>query len=122
MLRQLQPSGHYPVASCVVFRDGKPSRRSTRHFNVKTVVGPDDFASMREIVGRRYGRLLAEEPSCPTWDCRGRRQRTAQCAYGVLCELGLENRIAIIGLAKRIEEVFSRTTRCPTTSTGRANR
>ena len=71
--------GTYPVASCVVFRDGKPSRREYRHFNVKTVVGPDDFASMREIVGRRYGRLLAEgaEPARP--DCRGRRQRTAQC-------------------------------------------
>ncbi len=98
--------GTYPVASCVVFRDGKPSRREYRHFNVKTVVGPDDFASMREIVGRRYGRLLAEgaEPARP--DCRGRRQRTLSAAYGVLCELGLENRIAIIGLAKRIEEVF----------------
>ena len=57
--------GTYPVASCVVFRDGKPSRREYRHFNVKTVVGPDDFASMREIVGRRYGRLLAEGAELP---------------------------------------------------------
>lgn len=114
--------GTYPVASCVVFRDGKPSRREYRHFNVKTVVGPDDFASMREIVGRRYGRLLAEGAELPDLIVVDGGKGQLSAAYGVLCELGLENRIAIIGLAKRIEEVFSRTTRCPTTSTGRANR
>lgn len=71
--------GTYPVASCVVFRDGKPSRREYRHFNVKTVVGPDDFASMREIVGRRYGRLLAEGAELPDLIVVDGGQRTAQC-------------------------------------------
>ena len=98
--------GTYPVASCVVFRDGKPSRREYRHFNVKTVVGPDDFASMREIVGRRYGRLLAEGAELPDLIVVDGGKGQLSAAYGVLCELGLENRIAIIGLAKRIEEVF----------------
>ena len=98
--------GTYPVASCVVFRDGKPSRREYRHFNVKTVVGPDDFASMREIVGRRYSRLLAEGGDLPDLIVVDGGKGQLSAAYGVLCELGLENRIAMIGLAKRIEEVF----------------
>lgn len=98
--------GTYPVASCVVFRDGKPSRKEYRHFNVKTVVGPDDFASMREIVGRRYSRLLAEGGDLPDLIVVDGGKGQLSAAYGVLCELGLENRIAMIGLAKRIEEVF----------------
>ena len=98
--------GTYPVASCVVFRDGKPSRNEYRHFNVKTVVGPDAFASMREIVGRRYSRLLAEGGDLPDLIVVDGGKGQLSAAYGVLCELGLENRIAMIGLAKRIEEVF----------------
>ena len=98
--------GTYPVASCVVFRDGLPSRKEYRHFNVKTVVGPDDFASMREIVGRRYSRLLAEGGDLPDLIVVDGGKGQLSAAYGVLCELGLENRIAMIGLAKRIEEVF----------------
>ena len=98
--------GTYPVASCVVFRDGKPSRKEYRHFNVKTVVGPDDFASMREIVGRRYSRLLAEGGDLPDLIVVDGGKGQLSAAYGVLCELGLEDRIAMIGLAKRIEEVF----------------
>lgn len=98
--------GTYPVASCVVFRDGKPSRREYRHYNVKTVVGPDDFASMREIVGRRYSRLLAEGAELPDLIVVDGGKGQLSAAYGVLCELGIESRIAIIGLAKRIEEVF----------------
>ena len=98
--------GTYPVASCVVFRDGKPSRKEYRHFNVKTVVGPDDFASMREIVGRRYSRLLAEGGDLPDLIVVDGGKGQLSAAYGVLCELGLENRIAMIGLARRIEEVF----------------
>ena len=94
------------MASWGVFRDGKPSRREYRHFNVKTVVGPDDFASMREIVGRRYSRLLAEGGDLPDLIVVDGGKGQLSAAYGVLCELGLENRIAMIGLAKRIEEVF----------------
>lgn len=98
--------GTYPVASCVVFRDGKPSRKEYRHYNVKTVVGPDDFASMREIVGRRYSRLLAEGGDLPDLIVVDGGKGQLSAAYGVLCEMGLESRIAIVGLAKRIEEVF----------------
>lgn len=98
--------GTYPVASCVVFRDGKPSRKEYRHYNVKTVVGPDDFASMREIVGRRYSRLLSEGEELPDLIVVDGGKGQLSAAYGVLCELGLESRIAIVGLAKRIEEIF----------------
>mgnify|MGYP002567346190 CR=1 FL=1 len=98
--------GTYPVASCVVFRDGKPSRKEYRHFNIKTVVGPDDFASMREIIGRRYRRLLDEGAELPQLIIVDGGKGQLSSAYGVLKELGLEHRIPIIGLAKRIEEVF----------------
>lgn len=98
--------GTHPVASCVVFRDGKPSRKEYRHFNIKTVIGPDDFASMREIVGRRYSRLLAEQAELPDLIVVDGGKGQLSAAYSILCELGLESRIAIVGLAKRIEEVF----------------
>ncbi|MDR2882886.1 MAG: excinuclease ABC subunit UvrC [Alistipes sp.] len=98
--------GTHPVASCVVFRDGKPSRREYRHFNVKTVVGPDDFASMREIVGRRYSRLLAEGAPLPDLVVVDGGKGQLSAAYGVFTELGIADRVPLVGLAKRIEEVF----------------
>jgi excinuclease ABC subunit C len=98
--------GAYPVASCVVFRDGKPSRKEYRHFNVKTVVGPDDFASMREIVGRRYSRLLAEGAELPDLVVVDGGKGQLSAAYGVFQELGIVDRVPLVGLAKRIEEVF----------------
>jgi len=98
--------GTNPVASCVVFRDGKPSRREYRHFNVKTVVGPDDFASMREIVYRRYSRLLEEGAELPDLIIVDGGKGQLSSAYEVLQALGIENRVPIVGLAKRIEEVF----------------
>ena len=98
--------GTYPVASCVVFRDGKPSRKEYRHFNVKTVEGPDDFASMREIVYRRYSRLLEEEQELPDLIIVDGGKGQLSSAYEVLCALGIENRVPIVGLAKRIEEIF----------------
>lgn len=98
--------GTHPVASCVVFRDGKPSRKEYRYFNVKTVVGPDDFASMREILGRRYGRLLREGGELPDLIIVDGGKGQLSAAYGVLKELGLADRITIVGLAKRIEEIF----------------
>ncbi|MBR6759809.1 MAG: excinuclease ABC subunit C [Alistipes sp.] len=98
--------GTNPVASCVVFRDGKPSRKEYRHFNVKTVVGPDDFASMREIVYRRYSRLLEENAELPDLIIVDGGKGQLSSAYEVLCALGIENQVPIVGLAKRIEEVF----------------
>lgn len=98
--------GTYPVASCVVFRDGKPSRKEYRHFNVKTVEGPDDFASMREIVHRRYRRLLEEGATLPDLIIVDGGKGQLSSAYGVLCELGIERQVPIVGLAKRIEEIF----------------
>ena len=98
--------GSYPVASCVVFRDGKPSRKEYRHFNVKTVEGPDDFASMREIVYRRYSRLLEERQELPDLIIVDGGKGQLSSAYEVLCALGIENRVPIVGLAKRIEEIF----------------
>ncbi len=98
--------GTYPVASCVVFRNGKPSRKEYRHFNVKTVVGPDDFASMREIVRRRYSRLLEEGAELPDLVIVDGGKGQLSSAYGVFCELGIDKRVPIVGLAKRIEEIF----------------
>ena len=98
--------GSNPVASCVVFRNGKPSRKEYRHFNIKSVEGPDDFASMREIVHRRYSRLLAEGVELPDLIIVDGGKGQLSSAYGILCELGIEKRVPIVGLAKRIEEVF----------------
>ena len=98
--------GSYPVASCVVFRDGKPARKEYRHFNIKTVEGPDDFASMREIVYRRYSRMLEEGTPLPDLIVVDGGKGQLSSAYEVLCALGIEHRVPIVGLAKRIEEIF----------------
>ncbi|MBQ7310123.1 MAG: excinuclease ABC subunit C, partial [Alistipes sp.] len=98
--------GTNPVASCVVFRNGKPSKREYRHFNIKTVVGADDFASMREILTRRYTRLVEEGAELPDLIVVDGGKGQLSSAYAVLCELGLESRIPIVGLAKRLEEVY----------------
>ena len=94
------------VASCVVFRDGRPSRKEYRHFNIKTVVGADDFASMREIVFRRYTRLMAEGQELPDLVIVDGGKGQLSNAYAVLCELGLEKQVPIVGLAKRLEEIY----------------
>ncbi len=98
--------GTSPVASCVVFRDGKPSRKEYRHFNIKSVVGADDFASMREIVFRRYSRMILEDSPLPDLVVVDGGKGQLSSAYSVLCELGIEDKLPIVGLAKRIEEVF----------------
>ena len=98
--------GTNPVASCVVFRDGKPSRKEYRHFNIKTVVGADDFASMREILTRRYTRLVEEGAELPDLIVVDGGKGQLSSAYSVLQELGLDKKIPIVGLAKRLEEVF----------------
>lgn len=98
--------GTNPVASCVVFRDGKPSRKEYRHFNIKTVEGPDDFASMREIIYRRYSRLLSEGEELPDLIIVDGGKGQLSSAYAILKQLGIEKRVPIVGLAKRIEEIF----------------
>ena len=98
--------GTNPVASCVVFRDGKPARKEYRHFNIKTVVGADDFASMREILTRRYSRLLAEGAELPDLIVVDGGKGQLSSAYAVLQELEIADRVPIVGLAKRLEEVF----------------
>lgn len=98
--------GTNPVASCVVFRDGKPSRKEYRHFNIKSVEGPDDFASMREIIYRRYSRLLSEGAELPDLIIVDGGKGQLSSAYAILKELGIEKRVPIVGLAKRLEEVF----------------
>ncbi len=98
--------GTNPVASCVVFRDGRPSRKEYRHFNIKTVVGADDFASMREIVFRRYTRLMAEGQELPDLVIVDGGKGQLSNAYAVLCELGIDQQVPIVGLAKRLEEIY----------------
>ena len=98
--------GTNPVAACVVFKDGKPSKRDYRHFNIKTVVGPDDFASMEEVVYRRYKRLLDEGEPLPQLIIIDGGKGQLSSSLKSLDALGLRNTIAIIGIAKRLEELF----------------
>lgn len=98
--------GTNPVSACVVFKMAKPSKRDYRHFIVKTVEGPDDFSTMREVVYRRYHRLIEEEAPLPQLIVidGGKGQLSAACES--LKELGLYGKIAIIGIAKRLEEIY----------------
>ena len=98
--------GTNAVSTCVVFKKGKPSKKDYRHCNVKTVTGPDDFETMREIVYRRYKRLLSENQSLPDLIIidGGKGQLSAACQ--ALKELDLEKKVAIVGIAKRLEEIF----------------
>lgn len=98
--------GSNPVAACVVFRDGKPSKKEYRHYNIKTVEGPDDFASMEEVVYRRYKRLLEEEVSLPQLIVIDGGKGQLSSALKSLDILGLRGKIAIIGIAKRLEEIY----------------
>lgn len=98
--------GTNPVAACVVFKNGKPSKKDYRHFNIKTVEGPDDFASMEEVVFRRYKRLLDEDKSLPQLIIIDGGKGQLSSAVKSLKALGLTNKIAIIGIAKRLEELF----------------
>lgn len=98
--------GSNPVAACVVFRDGKPSKKEYRHFNIKTVDGPDDYASMTEVVHRRYRRMLEEGDSLPQLIVIDGGKGQLSAALKSLDTLGLRGRIAIIGIAKRLEEIY----------------
>ncbi|REE16992.1 excinuclease ABC subunit C [Winogradskyella pacifica] len=98
--------GTNPVAACVVFKNGKPSKKEYRNFNIKTVDGPDDFASMEEVVYRRYKRLVEEEQPLPQLIIIDGGKGQLSSALKSLDVLGLRNEIAIIGIAKRLEELF----------------
>ncbi len=98
--------GSNPVAACVVFKDGKPAKKMYRHFNIKTVEGPDDFASMEEVVFRRYRRLLQEGESLPQLIVIDGGKGQLSSALKSLEVLGLRGKIAIIGIAKRLEEIY----------------
>lgn len=99
--------GTNPVASCVVFRNAKPAKRDYRHFNIKTVEGPNDFASMKEVLTRRYTRLLEEgEGLLPQLIVVDGGKGQLSAAVEALDAMGLRGRIAVVGIAKRLEEIF----------------
>lgn len=98
--------GSNPVAACVVFKNGKPSKKDYRKFNIKTVVGPDDFASMEEVVYRRYRRLLEEDEPLPQLVIVDGGKGQLSSGVTALERLGLRGKIPIIGIAKRLEELF----------------
>ena len=99
--------GTNPVASCVVFRNAEPSKKDYRRFKIKTVVGANDYASMKEVVNRRYSRMLAEAPDdLPQLVVIDGGKGQLEFAWQALCELGIQDRLTVVGLAKRLEEVI----------------
>ncbi len=98
--------GTNPVASCVVFKDAKPSKKDYRHFNIKTVVGPDDFASMKEVLTRRYTRLVSEGKELPQLIVVDGGKGQLSAAVEALDDMGLRGVIAVVGIAKRLEEIY----------------
>jgi excinuclease ABC subunit C len=98
--------GTNPVSACVVFKDGVPSKRDYRHFNIKTVVGANDFASMKEVVNRRYTRILAEGGDMPQLIVIDGGKGQVRFAYEALLELGLLDKVKLIGIAERMEELI----------------
>jgi excinuclease ABC subunit C len=98
--------GTHPVAACVVFKKAKPAKKEYRHFNVKSVTGPDDYASMREIVERRYSRLLNEGAPLPQLIVIDGGKGQLHAAVESLQKIGLYGKIAVIGIAKRLEEIY----------------
>ena len=98
--------GTNAVAACVVFKDGKPSKKDYRHFNIKTVVGPDDFASMKEVLTRRYTRLMEEGEELPQLIVVDGGKGQLSSAVEALEAIGLRGKIAVVGIAKRLEEIF----------------
>ena len=98
--------GTNPVASCVVFRDAKPYKKDYRHFNIKTVEGPNDFASMKEVLTRRYSRLVQEGEELPQLIVVDGGKGQLSSAVEALDEMGLRGKIAVVGIAKRLEEIY----------------
>lgn len=98
--------GSNPVAACVVFKNARPAKREYRHFNIKTVKGPDDFASMEEVIFRRYRRVIEEKKELPKLIIIDGGKGQLNSAVKTLDKLGLRGRIAVIGIAKRLEEIY----------------
>jgi excinuclease ABC subunit C len=98
--------GSYPVSACVVFRDGKPAKSEYRHFNVRTVEGPNDFATMQEVIERRYRRLLEENKALPQLIIIDGGKGQLSAAVEVLKKMGVYGSVAVIGIAKRLEELY----------------
>ena len=98
--------GSHPVAACVVFKNAKPASKEYRHFNIKTVEGPDDFASMEEVIYRRYKRMLDEEQNLPQLIIIDGGKGQLSSAVKSLDKLELRGKIAIIGIAKKLEEIY----------------
>lgn len=98
--------GTHPVAACVVFKNARPSKKDYRHFNIKTVEGPNDFASMEEVVQRRYKRLLDEGEDLPQLIIIDGGKGQLSAAVSSLERLGLRGKIAVVGIAKRLEEIY----------------
>lgn len=98
--------GTNPVASCVVFRDGKPAKKDYRHFNIKTVEGPDDFASMKEVLTRRYTRLMNEGQELPQLVIVDGGKGQLSAAVEAFDEIGIRGKVALVGIAKRLEEIY----------------
>lgn len=98
--------GTNPVASCVVFKNGKPSKRDYRHFIIKTVVGADDFASMKEVLHRRYTRMMAEGEKLPDMVVVDGGKGQLSAAVEAFDEMGIRGEVALVGIAKRLEEIY----------------
>ena len=98
--------GSFPSSACVVFKNGKPSKKDYRHFNIKSVTSPDDFASMREVVFRRYSRILNENKSLPNLIIIDGGKGQLSSSVSSLKELGIYDDLTIIGIAKRLEEIY----------------
>lgn len=98
--------GTNPVASMVCFKMGKPSKKDYRHFHIKTVVGPDDFASMEEVVTRRYSRLIKENSPLPQLIIIDGGKGQLSAAQKILKQLGIYSKVCVIGIAKRLEEIY----------------
>lgn len=98
--------GTNPVASCVVFKDAVPSKKDYRHFNIKTVEGPDDFASMKEVLTRRYTRLITEGEELPQLVIVDGGKGQLSAAVEAFTEIGIRGKVALVGIAKRLEEIY----------------
>ena len=98
--------GSSPVAACVVFRGGKPSKKEYRHFNIKTVIGPDDFSSMEEVIFRRYRRMLDENQKLPQLVIIDGGKGQLSSAVRSIDRLGLREKVTVIGIAKKLEEIY----------------
>ena len=98
--------GTNPVASCVVFKDAVPSKKDYRHFNIKTVEGPDDFASMKEVLTRRYSRLITEGEELPQLVIVDGGKGQLSAAVEAFDAMGIRGKVALVGIAKRLEEIY----------------